>query len=278
MKKKNIDILSYNQSSLESLAKLSDYSKRETIINALDGIHLDADLFKIPQGSIIFRARCEYEDFKINSKDEISYHPNAKSVKRGRSNPAGLQVFYGSIMPKFDDKNKVQILNTTLMEASKLVRERKIGQEFGYVGGWVSTKKINVVTFLNFEYGPYANTDILDIREQCLKDALSSSNNPNYVMEVNRIIASWFAKKYSKRDSNKYKLSSTIGEFYLNHQSEIDGIIYPSVINKAAAFNIALSKDAVDNKLDFRSCVKITGHLDSNAEYQYRGIGHIDLS
>ena len=197
----------------------------------------------VDPGHYIYRARISGKDnFKHIS--ELSYNRNPKQF--GRANPPGSGVFYGSLATT-EDEEPIVTLFTELPEISpNLKSEGQIDITFGK---WEIRQKLFAILMLfhndyiekHHHFQPTINTYIENAFPKYLR------NDESY--KLLELIAAEYAKP-SNGDNDNYKISAAYFDAMRKRfPRHIDAIIYPSVKCEGENFNIAITPEAVKNKL-----------------------------
>lgn len=195
----------------------------------------------IEPGALITRVR---KGKGYNCQKELSYPPVEICKSCQRANLPHHSMFYGTI----SDSTSSSVDNRVIAvgECSSLARKGKTskGIERFTISNWISTQYLQLATIVDdkvFE-------DIQD--NKLLKLAKEKFEEFNLLPEYDEY-ARFVADEFSKPVNNDYEylISAAIADEYV-HQSNFDGIMYPSVrLGGQAGMNIALKPEIVDSSL-----------------------------
>lgn len=195
----------------------------------------------IKPGAIISRIR---KGNGYKSRKDLSYPPVEACRSYQRANLPNNTMFYGTI----SDSESPTVDNRfiAISECSSLARagKKSKGIERFTISNWRTTKAVRLAAIVDdkvFE----------DIRNNTLLQSAKSIYNefkifPEY-NEYARFVATEFSKPVEK--DYEYLISAVIADAYV-HQSNFDGVMYPSVrAGGQAGMNIALKPDVADSSL-----------------------------
>lgn len=195
----------------------------------------------IEPGAIISRIR---KGSGYNSRKELSYPPVEVCRSCQRANLPNSTMFYGTIA----DTESPTVDNRVIAvsECSSLARKGKgsKGIEHFTISNWCTTNTLRLATIVDdkvFE----------DIRNNTLLHVAKSIYDEFKILpeydEYARFVAAEFSKPVEK--DYEYLISAAIADAYV-HQSNFDGVMYPSVrIGGQAGMNIALKPNVADSSL-----------------------------
>lgn len=195
----------------------------------------------IEPGTIISRIR---KGIGYNTRKELSYPPVEICRSCQRANLPNSTMFYGTIAdtetPTVD--NRV----IAVSECSSLAREGKgsKGIEHFTISNWFTTKTLRLATIVDDKvFEEISNNTLLKVAKSKYNEFKILSEYDEYA----RFVAAEFSKKVD--NDYEYLISATIADEYV-HQSNFDGVMYPSVrIGGQAGMNIALKHNMADSSL-----------------------------
>ncbi|MCE3075826.1 hypothetical protein [Chryseobacterium gwangjuense] len=213
--------------------------------------------------NLIYRAReiKNTENKPFDKIDEISYIPESLKyliADFGRANKPNESMFYGA----FD----YPIACTECIVNGREVLDK--GSSLFTIGMWQITEPLTLAqiphsenTFkdfydtVGFKSETIQSEDIIKANEQ-IKKQINSEYDYNNLM--------FFADQFARFDEgNSYKLSNYYSDRVFNKienlktQYEIEGIIYPSIVNSFQKENIVLKPSVVDKKLKFAGAMLV---------------------
>lgn len=213
--------------------------------------------------NMIFRARLitNSNNSPFTNISEISYisNNNLNLIKNfGRANRPKHSMFYGAFDYHISCAETLPPADVTLAK----------GSFFFVVGMW------EVISPLKLAQMPHSQRIFNDFYNTV--DFVSESINSYHVMEYTKKIKNqiqsefdynnlvYFADEFARFDEkNSYKLSNYYAARVFNEYPQfpvpvdIDGIIYPSIVNSYQHENIVLKPLVVDNKLKFHSAMLV---------------------
>lgn len=233
---------------------LSEYPENElrVLINQLGVIGCIKYTFH--PGKNIFRGRTIDRDQSLLSKNEYTYPPHQFNTRYQRASKPHMNMFYGTFVPEIEmsknDEDLKRARATGVVEARSELRnpETNIIQKIAF-GRWIVTQNINLVAVLFDEqyrdrscFSELMNKEYEKFLSENEEMKLSSVN-------VNDFLASEFSKENDGNDFN-YLISSTFTEMVVSQG--YDGVLFPSVQTGGIGFNVAITPQAADQKLDLR--------------------------
>lgn len=235
-----------NDNLLEILYELDHSSQSEVINDVFNRIKSFYRIrIELDAGSYFFRARLEDNPFEIVDKSEISYHPIASQVSIQRANPKGVQTFYGCTNVDFSKEDQEAALKTAILEVSKNRRNKSNldFKEYGFVSRWRTTKKLNIMSLLYYDFNGELFRKLRDVRDEIEHIVSNKSGRPSRDLKINHWLSKIYATEFEDNSENRYNISS---KFAFNFLKNHDGLLYPSVQTSGMAVNIALTKNAAD--------------------------------
>ena len=203
-------------------------------------------------GKNIFRGRSVDQDQFLLSKNEYTYPPHQYNKRYQRASNPNMNMFYGTFVPEIEmsrnDEDLKMARVTGVVEARSELRdeETSIIQKIAF-GRWVVTQDVNLVAIL-FDKQYKDRTYFSESMNKYYDRFLAENNKvkQNSVI-VNDFLASEFSKENDGNDYN-YLVSSTFTEMVVSQG--YDGVLFPSVQTGGIGFNIAITPQAADQKLD----------------------------
>jgi hypothetical protein len=195
----------------------------------------------------------------VNTKKEpvfhkasrISYPPKEKNKDYNRASTPNHVMFYGGIAPPEElYVEKVRLIVAAEMSAS-LRNPGQNGTEFITFGKWGIKDSINLVLFVdpNKEYQvPYLQKAVVCCKEWIAK---KDTDNSERIQKELTFFANEFAKYVEKDENYNYMISALLTKKLLTLKKyNIDGVMYPSVQTDGEGLCVAISPNAVDEKLE----------------------------
>lgn len=199
----------------------------------------------IEPGAIISRIR---KGNGYNSRKDLSYPPVEACRSCQRANLPNSTMFYGTIA----DSESPMVDNRVIAisECSSLAREgeKSKGIERFTISNWCTTKTLRLATIVDDKLFD-------DIRNNTLLQVAKSKYDEFKILLEYEEYARFVAAEFSKPVENDYEylISAAIADAYV-HQSNFDGVMYPSVrIGGQAGMNIALRPDVADSSLTLQN-------------------------
>ena len=188
---------------------------------------------------------------EIQNADNLSYPPAHKVTTFGRVNLPGIPVFYGIIPTQETPIN----IGACLTECSARLRSpMPEGIYQACISRWSvkNGETLSLFSIINPERGrqrtPFLEGLNLDYEVFVAENEGEISRDDNFLLH--NFLYEQFNKEGTERD---YWISALISDNLM--KAGLDGILYESVQGRNIGFDnticIALSKDAVDNKLGF---------------------------
>lgn len=222
---------------------LSQYPVDEVkkIISSLIGLGVLSRPISI--GSTIQRIS-SFDDDVVNSIDSVeklSYNP--KAPKYGRANIPGVPMFYGCLDIPNDNK-------TTNEMIVAMFEGRAVKNGISIFSKWRVKKTLRVGCIIHPTIFPGThNRFLLELKRQyCL--FVRQYKNP-LIDNIWKQVCEQFSKKHPDGKDYNYLFTAHLTHTLLE-KSHFDGIIYPPVQTDGnVCMNVALTKEAVDNKISF---------------------------
>lgn len=195
----------------------------------------------IQPGAIVTRIR---KGTGIKSQKELSYPPIEICNSCQRANLPHNSMFYGTI----SDSNSPTVDNRVIAvsECSTLARKGKSskGVERFTISNWLTVKPIQLATIVDDKvFEDIHDNKLLQLAKEKFEEFKLLPEYDEYA----RFVADEFSKPVN--NDYEYLISAAIADAYV-HQTNFDGIIYPSVrIGGQAGMNIALEPEIADSSL-----------------------------
>lgn len=205
---------------------------------------------KLGPGKTIQRGRLRtVKNERLTYVSDFSFNPNI-SNKYLRASTPNNAMFYGTYLPEKQEPNEPQDEKITLIyEIYEMARNKdSINEQKILFGYWEVLEEIKMVSVFDYEY--YRNPlKIATELSKSYKDYISKYPElEKNSSEISKYLASEFAKENIQSDFD-YMISAIYSEIVT--EMGFDGIVYPSVRMEGAGINIALTRNAADNKLAF---------------------------
>lgn len=219
--------------------------------------------FQMPEYFPIVRIRKNYIDKdndveRFETRQDYSFVPKEKNNKYARASSPQNTMFYG-VIPNSSALNEITSAELCEMEKAcfaeisyngfDLVETPKIS-----IGRWEvkANQQLNLIAIIQED--KFTNSNILCSKlNKAYQNYISSFEDESF-KKISLEYTTFLANEFSKPDINHqydYMISAIYTEFLANQQV-FDGIIYPSVRADGAYFNIALTPNAVNKKLNLK--------------------------
>jgi len=200
-------------------------------------------------GKSIFRARLNENDEHFFSKSQLTYKPQQFNKTYQRASTPNMTMFYGSVLPEEIEKgelNAVRVVPT--FEAIPWLRDKMTkGKKTITYTKWVVTQDIELIAIL--QHGNFYDKN--SFTRKRMNDFSSFLNqNPERKDETiafTTFMAGEFAKEVDSSKDYDYLFSAAFTESVV--KKGYDGVLYPSVRLDGAGFNVALTPQAADMKI-----------------------------
>lgn len=162
-----------------------------------------------------------------------SYNPDPKSIKYGRANLPGQQVFY------------IGRTRATSLGEVNIIENRKEEKEVAYsLSRWKNAKKMKFAAILNINKVDMLDCDELNGFLAYFKQNYITFENLGYI-EFYKYMSDKFSEIVLRGNENKYKLTSAFANFMHEIYPGISGLMYQSV-KLPQSYNLAVKKDSID--------------------------------
>lgn len=203
--------------------------------------HLPVFTYKVPKGSMIFRTRTNDTQNHFTKISEISYPRNEFVKKFARLNRPFQSLFYGS-------ENRP----TSYIELVEYwADEKKIGDTLQVtIGMWEFQRDVNLLIVPKPQKGD-RKTDAESYYGEMFDNFLESGNLTEFGKINSEIVFEYMSKEFgkpSKKDKKTYIITSSYSNIMFQN-TNIDGILYPSVPFGGDGYNIGLRRELVDNEI-----------------------------
>ena len=230
------------------------YNEIHSLIQKLGKYGFIVTTFRPGQEFIRARVNCNFEVF-TKAKD-LSYKPAEFNNTYQRASTPKATMFYGALLPQIRTEGRID--NSRMIgccEVSKLVRDKSIleGEQTITFGKWVVTKEIHVASIVhqsNYFDGNIYLKQMADDYNKFIKEY------PQEMINESLMISEYFANQFSKLETHNdydYMLSAIYAERMTKvkptPETQIAGVLYPSVRTEGQGFNIALTPYHADNCL-----------------------------
>jgi hypothetical protein len=248
------------QKTIEELKKLDlssfPYNEiLEQIRNAGEIGHLQVTLH---QEKSIYRARLNEPDEHFYSRCQLTYKPQQFNKTCQRASTPQMTMFYGSILPEELEEGELDLTRVVpTYEAIPWLRDKTTkGIETITYSRWIVKKDINLLAILQHD-------EFYD-RSSYTRRLMNDYNNflDQYPDKKEDTIAftTFIASEFAKEVVNEYDylISAAFTKSIID--KGFDGILYPSVKLNGAGFNVALTPEAADTKLDLAVVVECSAY------------------
>jgi ribosomal protein L30 len=241
------------------LSKLDLSTRPKYIIkNELEKVtHLPYMLTTFAEGKEIERAVPNTEEEPIfGDADRISYKPQKYNTDYQRASTPDNTMFYGSVIP--EEISEYEISHARVIgaaETCELIRDTNApdGEQIITFGKWIVKEDLNLITIVN---------PITDYKIQYLKELVADYRKFLEKLHDNvrnesllfflKFITKEFSKKVQKGENYNYMISASFTEMILSnfYNSQIDGVIYPSVQVDENGLCVAICPESIMHKLE----------------------------
>ena len=238
------------QQAINSLKKLnlSKYPSDE-IHNLIDNVGVVGLLgVTIHPRESIYRARLNEANDHFNSKCQLTYKPQQFNKTYQRASTPNMTMFYGSYLPQGIEENDLKETRVVpSYEAVPWLRDKTTkGQRLITYTRWIVTQEINLIAILQhdkyYDNSLYTKKLMTDFNSFLNQNA----DKKNETIAFTTFLANEFAKEVDENDY-EYIISAEYTKRLVS--KGFDGVLYPSVRLNGAGFNIALTPQAADTKL-----------------------------
>jgi hypothetical protein len=219
--------------------------------------HLGVDLHP---GKYIYRARLNENEEHFYSKCQLTYKPQQYNKTCQRASTPNMSMFYGSILPEEfekEDLDEVRVVPT--FEAIPWLRDKTSkGVKHITYTKWIVTQDIKLIAILqhgNFYDKSSYTRKLMDDYEVSLNQI---PNHKDETVAFMTFMASEFAKEVDGSNDYNYLISAAFSEILV--KKGYDGVLYPSVRLEGKGFNVALTPQAADIKLQLEVVMECTAY------------------
>ncbi len=201
----------------------------------------------------IFRTRPNEDDFEVfKTRSQLSYKPQEFNTTFQRSSTPTKTMFYGSILPpEFgeDDINNARLTST--FEASKTYRNNlfKSNEKITF-SRWEANTGIKLYVVL-----PVIENDTSDSFTKFMNDELDKFMRNNKELAIKTKLTNQFFGNIFSNPNIRFDYDYIISALYTEMiiKSGFEGILYPSVKAQGKGYNVCLTPDCVDTKLNLKA-------------------------
>lgn len=272
---------------IESLkrADLSDYPYKE-VSNQIKNVGVIGYMVvTLHEGKSIFRARLNGTNEHFFSKCQLTYKPQQYNKTCQRASTPNRTMFYGSFLPDelLDGELDIPRIVTTY-EAVPWLRDKTTkGMRAITYSRWILSKDVNLIAILQHKNFYYKSSFTKKLMNEYNNDINGSRNNKEETLAFTTFLANEFAKEVTSKDY-EYLISAVFTESIVDHG--FDGVLYPSVRLDGAGFNVAITPQAADTKLNLAVVMECSVYklfdktvLDNNLQsVLYQNQTHFDFS
>ena len=219
--------------------------------------HLGVDFHP---GKFIYRARLNESDDHYFSKCQLTYKPQQYNKTSQRASTPNMTMFYGSVLPEEVEKGELdEVRVVPTYEAIPWLRDKSTKgiKKITYTK-WQVTQDIKLIAILqhgNFYDKSSYTKKLMDDYEASLNQMTDYKDETIAFMTF---MANEFAKEVDSSKDYNYLISAAFTETLV--KKGYDGVLYPSVRLGGTGFNVALTPQAADMKLQLDVVMECTAY------------------
>ena len=219
--------------------------------------HLGVDFHP---GKFIYRARLNENDEHFFSKCQLTYKPQQYNKTCQRASTPNMTMFYGSVLPEEVENGELdEVRVVPTYEAIPWLRDKtsKGIKQITYTK-WIVTQDIKLIAILqhdNFYDKSSYTKKLMDDYEVFLAQM---SDHKDETIAFMTFMAGEFAKEVDSSKDYNYLISAAFTETLV--KKGYDGVLYPSVRLGGTGFNVALTPQAADMKLQLDVAMECTAY------------------
>ncbi len=206
--------------------------------------------YKMPIGLDLVRARPNHDNEHFKSRYELSYKPQRLNHFYQRASAPSRTMFYGAFCPDASTHPNARVVST--VESLKWMRDKtRSGYQIITYGVWNIYEQLElaVILYPSEKSPPIPAMADMEKYFHGLIESLPPDTKANTLAVLN-----FFAREFTKdniRGDYDYLLSAALTDVLVSRG--MDGVLYPSAPLKGNGFNVALTPEAVDSKLELRA-------------------------
>jgi RES domain len=211
-------------------------------------------------GKYVYRARVHDNDEHFYSKCQLTYKPQQYNKTCQRASTPNMTMFYGSVLPEEIEKGELdEVRVVPTFEASPWMRDKNSkGIKKITYSKWKVTQEIKVIAIIqhgNFYDKSSYTKKLMDEYEAFLSQ---SPDQKEETISFMSFMASEFAKEVDGSKDYDYLISAAFTETLV--KNGCDGVLYPSVRLGGTGFNVAITPEAADQKLQLDVVMECTAY------------------
>lgn len=209
-------------------------------------------------GKSIYRARPNSTDEHFYSKCQLTYKPQQFNKTYQRASTPNMTMFYGSVLPEeFETGELDESRVVPSYEAVSWLRDKATkGHRKITYSIWIVTQDINLIAILQhdkyYDNSSYTRRLMNDFK-RFLND---NADKKDETIAFTTFLANQFAKEV--KIDHEYLISAAFTESMV--EKGYDGVLYPSVKLGGTGFNVALTPQAADTKLQLGLVVECSAY------------------
>jgi RES domain len=203
-------------------------------------------------GQAILRGRPNELNKRYYSRRDSQYVPKERNKSYKRASTPDNTMFYGCVVPTNDKQgyDKWRILVAWECLTNLFNRKTKKGFQKLTYSRWEVIEPITLVAITGHKLFSNPHPYLSELYESLLVTLNNLSVNKEEIIKFTNFFATEFAKEVDDSNEHEYLISSLFTESLC--RKGFDGVLYPSVKVGGDGFNVALTPDAVDNKLNIK--------------------------
>jgi hypothetical protein len=211
-------------------------------------------------GKFIYRAREHENNDHFMSKCQLTYKPQQYNKTCQRASTPNMTMYYGSVLPEEIEEGELdEVRVVPTFEASPWLRDKKSKgiKKITYTK-WIVTQDIKLIGIIqhgNFYDKSSYTKKLMDDYDTFLSQLPDNKEETILFMSY---MASEFAKEVDNSKDYDYLISAAFTETLI--KNGFDGIMYPSVRLGGTGFNVALTPQTADQKLQLNVVMECTAY------------------
>ncbi len=209
-------------------------------------------------GKSIYRARPNSIDEHFYSKCQLTYKPQHFNETYQRASTPNMTMFYGSVLPEeleSEELNESRVVPS--YEAVPWLRDKSTkGHRKITYSRWFVTQEINLIAIVQhdkyYDNSSYTRRLMKDFKRFLNENA----DKKDETIAFTTFLANEFAKEV--KIDHEYLISAAFAQSMV--EKGYDGVLYPSVKLDGTGFNVALTPQAADSKLQLGLVVECSAY------------------
>lgn len=207
----------------------------------------------------ICRARQNETDESFYSKCQLTYKPSQFNNSYQRASTPNMTMFYGSFLsPLIEDNKLADIRFITAFETMPWLRDKSSkGIRKVTFSNWIVKKPIKLIAVIQCD----KLNKKCNYSKKMISDYFNFLDKYPDVKEDSFAFTSFLANQFAKKiefNDYEYLISSLFAQFAV--KNGYDGVMYPSIKVDGLGFNIAITPEVADSKLDLNYVAECTGY------------------